>query len=81
MRQKCEAKKMAFDNKWEKAIHNEMINKEEISLLERIGLTQSSDESIIEERVSEYLQKYGFDENYAVTTEGRICEAILDLLS
>ena len=39
-----------------------------------------SDYELIEEKVSDFLQKKGFDENYEPTEEGRMCESILDML-
>ena len=41
----------------------------------------SDDEFVmIEDKVSAYLQKNGFDEEYKPTKEGLMCEAILDHL-
>ena len=35
---------------------------------------------VIEDKVSNYLQINGFDEEYKPTREGLMCESILDLL-
>ena len=35
----------------------------------------------VEEKVSNYLQKHGFDKNYQPTEDGLICESILDKIS
>ncbi len=34
----------------------------------------------IEEKVSEYLQKKGFNEDYSPNEDGKMCESILDML-
>lgn len=34
----------------------------------------------IEEKVSEHLQKQGFEKDYSPTAEGKMCESILDML-
>ncbi len=63
-----------------------MFSKKQIEFMQRIGLTinfenPSDDElGIVEEKVSEYLQEYGFDKEYNPTEDGKICESILDSL-
>ena len=59
----------------------------QIEFMKKIGISinfsgnlSDSDYELIEEKVSEHLQKNGFDENYEPTEEGRMCESILDLL-
>ena len=60
-------------------------SREQIDFLQRIGVSINpskplSDEEceLIEEKVSDYLQRKGFDGAYAPTEEGRLCESILD---
>ena len=42
--------------------------------------TDISDEEyeVIEDKVTEYLQKQGFNTDYSVTEHGKMCESILD---
>ena len=60
------------------------LNRKQMKFLSHIGIKASSikdmDEADLEEKVSVYLQMYGFDENYEPTEEGKICESILDML-
>ncbi len=62
-------------------------NKDQIKLLNKIGVSidfskdlTDADYESIEESVSSYLQKNGFDKNYQPTEEGMVCESILDML-
>lgn len=62
-------------------------NENQIEFMKKIGISinfndnlSDSDYDLIEEKVSDYLQKNGFDENYEPTEEGTMCEAILDML-
>ena len=63
-----------------------MFSEAEKVFLKSIGInanfdTISDDEFVtIEEKVSEHLQKRGFDEEYKPTKEGLMCESILDKL-
>jgi len=63
-----------------------MFSKAEKLFLKNIGIHAdfdniSDDELVkIEEKVSLYLQKRGFDEEYKPTEEGLMCESILDKL-
>lgn len=63
-----------------------MFNKTEIEFMESLGIEADfenlSDDMLvkIEDIVSEKLQKSGFDENYKITEDGKICEEILDKL-
>lgn len=63
-----------------------MFGKKEIDFMKSLGIKADfknlSDDGIaeIEDIVSEKLQKSGFDENYRITEDGKICEAILDKL-
>ena len=63
-----------------------MFSEEQIEYMERIGVSvefnnlSENDYVNIEEKVSEYLQKYGYDEDYRPTDSGKICESILDLI-
>lgn len=64
-----------------------MFDKAEIDFIKSLGIESNfgnlSDDMLaeIENIVSEKLQKSGFDENYKITAEGKICESILDKLS
>lgn len=63
-----------------------MFTQEQLEFMKKIGLNVappfSDDDYIaIEEQVGDYLQIYGFDEQYEPTADGRMCEAILDALS
>nr|DAW81117.1 MAG TPA: hypothetical protein [Caudoviricetes sp.] len=63
-----------------------MFNEEQIEYMKKIGISLkfdnlSEDDYInIEDKVSEHLQKYGYDEDYEPTDDGKICESILDLI-
>lgn len=57
------------------------MNKIQIALMQSLGLNQDTPLDIIEDKVSEYLEKNGFDENYNITDEGKICESILDCIN
>jgi len=63
------------------------MNKQQIAFLKKIGVTldfsnKLSDDEIadLEDRVAEYLELHGFDEEYNPTEEGLICESILDTI-
>ena len=62
-------------------------SQKQIEFMCKIGLPLSTSGSLsdhdyilIEDKVSEHLQKHGFDKNYNTTEDGKICESILDLL-
>lgn len=62
-------------------------SKNQIEFMQKIGISihfsenlSDSDYEMIEEKVSEHLQKHGFDNDYESTEEGRMCESILDAL-
>ncbi|MCM1329018.1 MAG: hypothetical protein NC253_06195 [Ruminococcus sp.] len=57
------------------------MTKEQINFLIKINVDPNSQLDIIEDRVADYLEIYGFDENYNPTAEGKICESILDYIS
>lgn len=57
------------------------MNSNQIVFLNKINVDPNSSFDIIEEAVADYLEVYGFDENYNVTNEGKICESILDYIS
>ena len=62
-----------------------MFTPQQLEFIRALGIdTQSpiSDENYIEieDKVSEYLQLYGFDEHYEPTAEGIMCESILDAI-
>lgn len=60
---------------------SDFMNKIQIALMQSLGLNQDTPLDIIEDKVSEYLEKNGFDENYNITDEGKICESILDCIN
>lgn len=63
-----------------------MFDEKEIEFMKLLGIETDfhnlPDDMLlrIEEMVSERLQVSGFDEDYGITDEGKICEAILDKL-
>lgn len=64
-----------------------MFDSNEIEFMKKIGININFDKDLseedsdkIEELVSDYLQIYGFDENYDITNNGILCESILDKL-
>lgn len=63
-----------------------MFDKEEIDFMKSLGINVDfenlSEDALveIEDVVSEKLQKSGFDEEYNITTDGKMCETILDRL-
>ena len=65
----------------------QMFSKEEIELMQSIGITArsfealSDDEAVqIEDKVADCLMERGFDESYEPTKLGLLCEGILDKL-
>lgn len=58
----------------------------QIEFMKKIGISikqkniSDSDILLIEEKVSEYLQEKGFNEDYSPNQEGEMCESILDML-
>ncbi len=63
-----------------------MFSNDQLKFMKKIGISVNfddlSDEDYItiEETVSAYLQRSGFDKNYQPTKEGLLCESILDSL-
>lgn len=64
-----------------------MLRKEHLEFLKMLDISVDISNTIddttcdeIEEKVSTYLQKCGFDENYSLTKNGILCEEILDIL-
>ena len=62
-------------------------SQEQMDFMNRIGISidfskglRDGDDELIEEQVSAYLQKNGFDKNYKPTAEGEMCETILDMI-
>lgn len=64
-----------------------MFTESQISFMKELGIhanfsTPTVDEiEQIEDSVSWWLQKYGFDENYFPTADGEMCESILTELA
>ncbi len=58
----------------------------QIEFMKKMGISikqkniSDSDILLIEEKVSEYLQEKGFNEDYSPNQEGEMCESILDML-
>ena len=58
----------------------------QIEFMKKIGIAINFDNASdnnqieIEEKVSDYLQKKGFNEDYSPNKDGEICESILDML-
>lgn len=63
-----------------------MFNKNEIDFMKSLGINVNfeslSEDTLveIEDVVSEKLQKSGFDKDYNMTPDGKMCETILDKL-
>jgi hypothetical protein len=63
-----------------------MFSEEQKDYMKKLGLNfnfnkLSDDEWIeIEEKIADRLQYAGFDFNYNITEEGKMCESILDML-
>lgn len=64
-----------------------IFNKDQIDFMRSIGVSVNSfdapsdaDYEQIETKVSEHLQKKGFNKDYSPTADGKMCEAILDVL-
>lgn len=62
-------------------------NEKQIEFMRKIGISitfsetlSDKDSLLIEEKVSEHLQKHGFDSEYKPTKDGEMCESILDIL-
>lgn len=62
-------------------------NDKQIEFMKKIGISIKSfdslsdeDVDLIEDKVSEHLQKKGFDKDYSATADGKMCESILDML-
>ena len=55
-------------------------SEKQIEFMKNIGVSVISDEEyeVIEDKVTEYLQKQGFNTDYSVTEHGKMCESILD---
>ena len=69
-----------------KVVIDMKFNNNQIEFMKKIGISinhesiSDSDILLIEEKVSEYLQKKGFNEDYSPNQEGEMCESILDML-
>ena len=64
-----------------------LFKENQIKFMQKIGISVASFDSLtdadcelIEQKVAEYLQKYGFNNEYEPTKSGAMCESILDLL-
>lgn len=56
------------------------MNDLQIKFLQKIGVDPDANLDVIEEAVGDYLTLHCLDENYNPTTEGLICESILDYI-
>jgi hypothetical protein len=62
-----------------------MFNKRQIEYMEQLGIKcnferlRDDDLVVIEDVVGEKLRISGFDKNYNLTEDGKMCEGILDL--
>ncbi len=69
-----------------KVVIDMKFNNNQIEFMKKIRISinheniSDSDILLIEEKVSEYLQKKGFNEDYSPNQEGEMCESILDML-
>lgn len=57
------------------------MNKQQVEFLRKIGVNPDAGLDVIEDQVGEYLALHGLDEDYNPTSEGLICENILDYIS
>lgn len=77
---------MYVRRKYKKKVIDIEFNKTQIDFMKKIGISFNfsniSDEDyiLIEEKVSAYLQKKGFNEDYTPNRDGEMCESILDML-
>ena len=62
-------------------------DQDQIKFLKRIGVSinfseplSDADYELIEEKVSDHLQRKGFSKEYEPTEDGKMCESILDML-
>jgi hypothetical protein len=61
-------------------------NEKQIEFMRNIGIVvdfeklSDADLVLIEEKVADRLETSGFDEDYNVTDEGKMCESILDMI-
>ena len=54
-------------------------SEKQIEFMKNIDTDISDEEyEVIEDKVTEYLQKQGFNTDYSVTEHGKMCESILD---
>ena len=71
--------------RYKKKVIDIEISKTQIDFMKKIGISFNfsniSDEDyiLIEEKVSAYLQKKGFNEDYTPNKDGEMCESILDM--
>lgn len=56
------------------------LSETQLELLYEIGVEDIDDAIEVEEKVSDFLMRRGFDEKYNPTVKGEICESILDNL-
>ncbi len=57
------------------------MNEKQLKFLKKININPESPLDVIESAVADYLELYGFDENYKPTEAGKMCEEILDYIS
>ena len=55
-------------------------NEKQIEFMRNFEKLSDADLVLIEEKVADRLETSGFDEDYNVTDEGKMCESILDMI-
>lgn len=71
--------------KYKKKVIDIEFSKTQIDFMKKIGISfnfsniSDDDYILIEEKVSDYLQKKGFNEDYTPNRDGEMCESILDM--
>lgn len=82
-------RKEPLDKNWKSSTikyDTQLFAENQIEFMKEIGISinfsniSDDDYVAIEEKVSEYLQKKGFNEDYSPNEDGKMCESILDML-
>ena len=56
------------------------MNEIQVKFMQSLGLNLDMPYDVIEDKVSDYLERNGFDEDYNITEVGKVCESILDYI-